>query len=166
MNILNLNTSEYSILNWIAILVEHRLFSLNNPIARRAKRYLVDHFSVNVNAYDVIIGYRADDSYFDYAESFLNNSITVEQLAFAMKLGKLGEQVVLKSSFAFDQLSFQNAEVAIAEKYFTLKKERNDSANKLYFQMLENETNGLYIQDIIRQKVQNDDPRIPRNISQ
>lgn len=122
MNILNLNTSEYSILNWIAILVEHRLFSLNNPIARRAKRYLVDHFSVN--AYDVIIGYRADDSYFDYAESFLNNSITVEQLAFAMKLGKLGEQVVLKSSFAFDQLSFQNAEVAIAEKYFTLKKRK------------------------------------------
>lgn len=119
-----------------------------------------------MNAYDVIIGYRADDSYFDYAESFLNNSITVEQLAFAMKLGKLGEQVVLKSSFAFDQLSFQNAEVAIAEKYFTLKKERNDSANKLYFQMLENGTNGLYIQDIIRQKVQNDDPRIPRNISQ
>ena len=166
LNILNLNTSEYSILNWIAILVEHRLFSLNNPIARRAKRYLIDHFSVNVNAYDVIIGYRADDSYFDYAESFLNNSITVEQLAFAMKLGKLGEQVVLKSSFAFDQLSFQNAEVAIAEKYFTLKKERNDSANKLYFQMLENETDGLYIQDIIRQKVQNDDPRIPRNISQ
>ena len=69
LKVLNLNSSDYSILNWIAILVEHRLFSLKTPVARRAKQYLIDNFSINVNAYDVITGYRADDSYFDYAES-------------------------------------------------------------------------------------------------
>lgn len=58
---------------------------------------MIDNFSVNVNAYDLIIGYRADDSYFDYAESFLNNGISVQQLAKAMRLGKLGEQIVVKS---------------------------------------------------------------------
>ena len=93
MKILNLNCSDYSILNWMAVLVEHRLFNLKTPVARRAKRYLTDSFGINVNAYDLIIGYRADDSYFDYAEAFLNNGITVEQLARAMKLGKLGEQI-------------------------------------------------------------------------
>ena len=81
LNILNLNSPDYTILNWIAVLVEHRLFSIKTPVARRAKRYLIDNFSVNVNAYDLITGYRADDSYFDYAELFLNNGISVEQLA-------------------------------------------------------------------------------------
>ena len=49
LNILNLNSPEYTILNWIAILVEHRLFSIKTPVANRAKRYLIDNFSVNVN---------------------------------------------------------------------------------------------------------------------
>ena len=65
LNILNLNSPDYTILNWIAVLVEHRLFSIKTPVARRAKCYLIDHFSVNVNAYDLITGYRADDSYFE-----------------------------------------------------------------------------------------------------
>jgi hypothetical protein len=81
MRILNLNSPEYTILNWIAVLVEHRLFSIKTPVARRAKQYLIDNFSINVNAFDILTGYRADDSYFDYAESFLNNGISVEQLA-------------------------------------------------------------------------------------
>ena len=105
LNVLNLNGPEYTILNWIAVLVEHRLFSIKTPIANRAKRYLIDNFGVNVNAFDLIKGYRADDSYFDYAESFLNNAISVEQLANAMRLGKLGEQIVLKSKFAFNNLN-------------------------------------------------------------
>ena len=62
LNILNLNSPDYTILNWIAVLVEHRLFSIKTPVARRAKRYLVDNFGINVNAYDLITGYRADDS--------------------------------------------------------------------------------------------------------
>ena len=84
-------------MNWIAILVEHRLFSIKTPIARRAKQYLIERFSINVNAFDLITGNRADDSYFDFAEAFLNNAITAEQLSRAMRLGKPGEQVVLKS---------------------------------------------------------------------
>lgn len=165
LNILNLNSPDYTILNWIAILVEHRLFSIKTPVARRAKRYLIDNFGINVNAYDLIIGYRADDSYFDYAESFLNNGISVEQLARAMRLGKLGEQVVLKSRFAFSCIQFEGFEVAEKEEFYVLRKARDDEANQLYLEMLEEESDGLYIQDIIRGGITNDDPRIPRNIS-
>lgn len=165
MKILNLNSSDYTILNWIAVLVEHRLFTIKTPVARRAKRYLLDNFGINVNAYDLITGYRADDSYFDYAESFLNNAISVEQLANAMRLGKLGEQLVLKSKFAFSRLQFEGFEVAEKEEFYVLRKSRDDEANRLYLAMLEEETDGLYIQDIIRGGVTNDDPRIPRNLS-
>ena len=165
LKILNLNSSEYTILNWIAVLVEHRLFSIKTPVARRAKQYLIDNFAVNVNAYDLIIGYRADDSYFDYADAFINNGITVEQLASAMQLGKLGEQIVLKSKFAFSKIKYEGFEIAEKDTYYTLRKSRDDDANKMYFKILEKESDGLYIQDIMRGGIKNDDPRIPRNLS-
>lgn len=165
LNILNLNSSAYTILNWIAVLVEHRLFSITTPVARRAKSYLVEKFGVNVNAFDIVTGYRADDSYFDYAESFINNAISVEQLAQAMKLGKLGEQIVIKSKYAFTKLKYEGFEVAEQGKYYVHRKSRNDEANRQYFEMLDKESDGLYIQDIIRGGITNDDPCIPRNIS-
>lgn len=163
LKVLNLNGQDYTILNWIAVLVEHRLFSIKTPVARRAKRYLIDNFSVNVNAYDIITGYRADDSYFDYAESFLNNGISVQQLAKAMRLGKLGEQVVIKSKYAFSKLQFEGFEVADKDTYYVKRKSRDDEANQMYLEMLEENDDGLFIQDIIRGGITNGDPRIPRN---
>ena len=165
LKVLNLNSQEYTILNWIAVLVEHRVFTIKTPVARRAKQYLIDNFGINVNAFDLIIGYRADDSYFDYAEAFVNNGITVEQLARAMKLGKLGEQIVLKSQFSFSKIKYDGFESAEKDKYYVLRKARDDDANNTYLSILEKEEDGLYIQDIIRGGITNDDPRIPRNIS-
>lgn len=166
LNILNLNTPEYTILNWMAVLVEHRLFSIKTPVARRAKQYLIEHFGINVNAYDLITGYRADDSYFDYAEAFLNNAITLEQLSMAMQLGRLGEQFVIKSKFAFSKIRFEGFEAAEKDRYYVLRKARDNEANKAYLDILDEDSDGLYIQDIIRGSVSNDDPRIPRNLSE
>lgn len=166
LNILNLNSPDYTILNWIAVLIEHRLFSIKTPVARRAKQYLIDNFGINVNAYDLITGYRADDSYFDYAEAFLNNGISVEQLARAMRLGKLGEQIVIKSKFAFSRLAYESFDLAEKRLYYVRRKARNDEANRLYLDMLEEENDGLYIQDIMRGGITNNDPRIPRNVSE
>lgn len=166
LNILNLNSPDYTILNWIAVLVEHRIFSIKTPVARRAKQYLIDNFSVNVNAFDLIVGYRADDSYFDYAEAFINNGITVEQLARAMRLGKLGEQIVVKSQFAFSKIKYEGFENADKNTYYVLRKARDDDANKMYLEILEEEADGLYIQDIMRGGIKNNDSRIPRNLSE
>ena len=165
LSVLNLNCPEYTILIWIAVIVEHRLFSIKTPIARRAKQYLIDNFGINVNAYDLITGYRADDSYFDFAEAFLNNTITVEQLSRAMRLGKLGEQIVLKSKYAFSKIKYDGYEVAEKDQYYVLRKSRNDEANQAYLFIQEEESDGLFIQDILRGGITNDDPRIPRNIS-
>lgn len=166
LNVLNLNSPDYTILNWIAVLVQHRLFSIKTPVARRARSYLIDNFSVNVNAFDLITGYRADDSYFDYAETFINNGISVDQLARAMRLGKLGEQIVIKSKFAFSNLKYEGFSVAEKDQYYVLRKARDDEANQHYLEMLEEESDGLYIQDIMKGGIGNDDPRIPRNISE
>ena len=166
LNILKLNSPDYTILNWIAVLVAHRLFSIKTPVARRAKSYLIDNFGVNVNAYDLITGYIANDSYFDYAEAFLNNAITVEQLSHAMQLGKLGEQIVIKSKFAFSKIKYEGFETAEKDTYYVLRKARDSDANQTYLNILEEEADGLYIQDIMRGGVTNDDPRIQRNLSE
>ena len=83
-----------------------------------------------------------------------------------MRLGKLGEQIVIKSKFAFSKLKFEGFDVAEKDTYYVLRKSRDDEANRMYFEMLEEEDDGLYIQDIMRGGIKNDDPRIPRNISE
>ena len=101
LRVLHLNSDGYHILNWIAILLQNRIFAKRSPVARQANSYILNEFLPDISGYDVVIGYRADDSYFSYAKDFLNNTISVNQLSQAMKLGELGEQVVLKSEKAF-----------------------------------------------------------------
>ncbi len=164
LNILRLNTPEFTILNWMAILVTHRQFKMKVPVAGAAYHYLKSRFAVNVDAYDVIIGYRADDSYFDFAEAFLNNSISVEQLAVALRLGKLGEQVVVKSREAFRRLKFNGFATADSSLYYPRRQARNDSAGHKFEELLSrNDFSGLYMNIILAQRIGNDDERIPRN---
>lgn len=166
LRILNINSTEYTILNWIAVLLEYRLFSIANPIAGHAKKYIIENFSINVNAYDVIIGYRADDSYFDFANAFLNNTISIGKLAEAMKLGKLGEQIAIKSEFGFSKLKYDGYEKANINQYFPLKKIRMDEANKAFIDIAKEDSwEGLFVRDILKGAIKNDDPRIPRNVS-
>ena len=166
LNVLRLNTPEFTVLNWIAILVSHRQFKLKVPVAGAAYHYLKNRFAVNVDAYDVVIGYRADDSYFDFAEAFLNNSISVEQLAVALRLGKLGEQVVIKSQEAFGRIRFAGFSTAASALYYPRRQARNDSAGREFEELLSrNDFNGLYMNAILAQRIGNDDERIPRNIA-
>lgn len=76
----------------------------------------MEKYNIDISEYDLIIGYRADDSYFRFAEDFLNNSISVEKLERAMYLGKLREQIVLKSEKAFEQLDKLYASVSNLKK--------------------------------------------------
>ena len=164
LNVMYLNRDGYSILNWIAILLQNRIFPKRSPIARQAGEYLLNGFLPDTTGYDVIWGYRADDSYFTYAKDFLNNTISVGQLARAMKLGELGEQVVLMSPKAFEQIRFIKYEIADGSIYHNRRMERDERARRAY---LDNHgedfsviINDLFVRDIISQQVKNDDPRL------
>ena len=102
LKVLNLSSDEYTILHWLAMLMKHRKVRLSTPVMKRGREWLIEHFLPDTKEYDVIIGYRADDSYFSFARAFVNNEISLNQLSYAMRLGKLGEQVVLKSKKAFE----------------------------------------------------------------
>ena len=109
---LNLNGPGYTILHWLSVLLEHRTFDTRYGLSTLAKQYLIENFHVDVEAYDVIRGYRADDSYFSFAQDFISGVISYPQLTAAMRLGKLGEQIVVKSRRAFSRLEFIAAKAA------------------------------------------------------
>lgn len=161
LTLLDLSAPDYSILHWITLLIEHRSFRKDSAMEEGAVAYLRRHFLVEADTYDVIKGWRADDSYFSYARAFLSNSISVEQLGRAMKLGNLGEQVVLKSERAFGRIHFEGAERAPYDRYGPLRDARDRGARAEYRRMLDSDPfGGLRIVDIVREGVTADDPRL------
>lgn len=168
LKILNLNDKAYTILNWIAILLKNRVFSLDTPLSRNARDYIIEHFGINVEEYDVIIGYRADDSYFSFADAFVSNSLSLSSLNKALRLGKLGEQVALVSKKAFDNLNYIEAVSADCKIYYPKFFSRDTNARLTYHNEVaqtENVLDDIFVLDIIRQEMKNDDPRIQRIIS-
>ena len=126
LTILNLNSPEYSVLHWLSILLENRIFDITTPLAKEAKEYLLDNFLPPYKSYDVIIGNRADDSYFSFAQDFINGAISLGQLGNAMKLGGLGNQYVLKSKKAFEKLSYLGNEIGVSHVVDGRNKHRYD----------------------------------------
>ena len=138
---LDLSDPKYNVLHWITILLENRVFTLKNDITKVGKKYLIENFSIPYDNYDVIKGYRADDSYFSYAEAFLNNT---------------------KSQKAFDSLKFLGYEMADADVYYPLRKQRNEKARLEFLSDKRGvfDPNSLYLNEILRGGIKPDDPRI------
>lgn len=157
LKILNLSEEKYTILHWLTLLVIHRKIRLTTPLMKRSVEWLQQNFFIDVNEYDVIIGYRADDSYFSFARAFLNNEISLEQLSYAMKLGKLGEQVVIKSVRGFEALRYLSYETVDGSIYSVRRKMRDDKARADYFAELEKQDlKGLYVREIISKEMKLD----------
>jgi hypothetical protein len=163
LKILNLNADSFTILHWLTVLLKNRSFRLTNQIAKDAKEYLLEHFPVDTSSCDAIIGYRADDSYFSFAEDFLNNAISVNKLEKAMRLGNLGEQFVLISPLAFERIRFIDAENAMRSRYYVLKSKRDKAARSEYLNSDRKPSysqDELYMLDIMRQGVIPGDSRL------
>lgn len=162
LSVLNLNDSEYNILNWLAILTRYRSYWQNGSIAEEAKNYLQQHFFIDPEEFDIIIGYRADDSYFSFAQDFISGAISLRKLSEAMRLGRLGEQIVLKSEKSFTQIRFLDAELAESEIWYEKKALRDRDARREY-RKNKGTVEGIsdiYMLDIMREGMTNGDPRL------
>ncbi len=161
LSVLNLSSGEFTILNWLAILMENRQVRLSSPIEKRGRDYLLENFLPDYKDYDIIIGYRADDSYFSFARSFVSNTISLKQLGHAMKLGKLGEQVVLKSEKAFSSIRFLDYAIANNALYYPKRKTRDLKAREAFYRELEQtDDEGIYIRDILKERLGPNDDRL------
>lgn len=166
LSMLSLTSGDFHILNWLFVLLENRTFRIRGDIAQQAKAYIFENFAIDYKGYDIIKGYRADDSYFSFTNAFLNNAISIAQLERAMVLGKLGEQIVLMSEKSFDSIVFVDSIPAPKEIYLP-KKLARDTAAREDFQKEKGRASLLtekFILDIIREGWTNDDQRLQRVI--
>ena len=169
MNVMHLTKGEFNILNWLAILLSNRKFDITSPVGNSAREFILSRFMPDTTNVDVMIGYRADDSYFSFAEDFVNNTISLRDLNRAMQLGTLGEQIVLLSERSFKQIEFANYEIADYREYYYKRAERDQDARTSYANQkknLQQLMNDIFILDIIREDMKHDDPRLQSVISE
>ena len=137
LKILNLTKPPYNdVLYWVALLMHNRELSIslkeNFP---KELKYLEEKYLIDVSKFDVVIGYRADDSYFHFPEAFVRSEITLKSLNEIFKAGDLGKQYVLISPRAFELIKFVDYEItqsASKEEYY----KRKNEADKVFADLL------------------------------
>ncbi len=154
VNIKNLNVlflddqNEDNILKWISILVKHHFSRYEIERYKNTIEALNNKYPLDIENYDMIVGYLADDSYFQYSRDFIANDLSLEMLSKAMHLGRLGKQYVLISEKSFKNIVLKNYEkISYSNEYDYFRKE----ANRQYH-IIKNEDsiNNTYIRDILR----------------
>lgn len=150
LRVLNLgNKTREDILRWFAILATNRVIKLR-PGTKKDNLNIVKnaYYPKGIENYDVIIGYRADDSYFSYATDFATGTLSIEGLSHAMFLGRLGLQVVLITKKAFSQLTFLEYQT-VGGNYHQKYKMRDKKARQEYFDYAD--SGHIYIEHIVRE---------------
>ena len=105
LKILDLN--KCGVLAWIAEVVANR--GMNQEAASIVGKRLVDLYRIDSSEYDIIKGYRADDSYTQVVEAFLLNQINIQEVERLFYKGSLGNQIFLKSEKAFECIKWLDA---------------------------------------------------------
>lgn len=162
LRIIDLNAPEFTVLHWLSVLLQNRWFDVRAPLANEARAYLIARFDVDLSAADVVTGYRADDSYFTFAQDFINGAISYRQLSNAMRLGEMGTQVMVRSERAFKRLRFVQAHAAPRSTWLPRREQRDRTARARYFDHERNarRKNDLFITAIIDEGMGPDDARL------
>ena len=126
--------THYSILNWLAILMHFR--QLDNSFKTRNERVLdwLEKYYIDVDQYDVVIGFRADDAYFRFPILFLENNFPYEELENVYLSGNLGIQYAFISKKAIGLLHFEEAiecDESFKGRYYSIIREASEHFNKM-----------------------------------
>ena len=111
-----LDLADYGVLAWIAEVVSNR--GTNQEAASIVGNRLVEMYRVDSEKYDIVKGYRADDSYTQVVEAFLMNQINIYEVQRLFYKGSLGNQIFLKSKKAFENINWlKSYEVELQEEH-------------------------------------------------
>ena len=132
LKVLYLN--QLSIENWIAVLVAHRNIDYREAYKDRVRSF-ISRFGIDISGYDVIEGWRADDSFYTYIRDFFATALSLEKLNEAMNFGDLGNQICLKSKKTFDIIKFVDYYSASASKFLKSARDRDSDAKRKYYEM-------------------------------
>lgn len=106
LNVVNLDN--FGVLAWIAEIAAHR--PIKSELSSDFLPDFVNKYKIDTSNADIIIGYRADDSYTDVIGAFCDGLITCDEVQRLFYKGNLGEQYFIKSESAFRCLHFVGAD--------------------------------------------------------
>ena len=89
---------------WIAELMRHRDADESAAYRRRAPLFIEKYCVEEADDYDVVIGWRANASYFYIVKAFVRGEIDPDCLPELLKLGGFGIQYVVRSAKAYERL--------------------------------------------------------------
>lgn len=120
---------EKTILTWLAILMHFRKVDTSIKQTLKNRFDWLEKYYIDVNEYDVIKGFRADDSYFKFPLKFITRFLSFENLLKVFKLGNLGIQYAFMSEKAIKKLKFVSSENCTQEyvgRYFEIVKKATE----------------------------------------
>lgn len=158
LRVINLRGSQYNPLHWLGLLFNYREFDLSSDTAYRARDYINKYFSVDHQACDCIIGYRADNRCFMFAQDFLDAKLSYMSFRSAITGDDSNRQFVLKSNRAFDRIFFAGYEPALHESSFPAGRSRELKAMKSIKPSAGR--NDFFITDLIEEEVRPYDTRL------
>lgn len=142
--------NEKTILTWLAILMHFRKVDTSIKQTLKNRFDWLEKYYIDVNQYDVIKGFRADDSYFKFPLKFITRFLSFENLLRVFKLGNLGIQYAFMSEKAIKKLKFLSYEKCSQEyvgRYFEIVKKATEE-----FELIINEPlndNETFITDLM-----------------
>ena len=145
--------SKYNVLNWMAILMHFR--ELSPDFTQQYQQILdwLNQYYINVDDYDVVVGYRADDAYFRFPIRFIQNALALEDLEQVFLLGHLGVQYAFISPRAISLLKFREAtlcENSFLGSYYLGVKEATKEFDEMINQPID--VHKTYINDLVRKE--------------
>lgn len=102
-----------------------------------------------------------------YIYDFVSNALPMRSLSRALQFGKLGEQIVLVSEKAFARILFVDAVPVAKEDYYPKFLARDTKARRSFKEDIEKKKpykDDIFVMDILREEIKNDDTRIQRII--
>ena len=155
VNRYELNTNNLRILNmdnepfeyWITTLIKYRGGRYSNVVKDRMNKF-ISMYPFEITDYDVVMGWRANDSYFSFIRDFFGVGLSLENLKTAMKFGELGTQYCLLTKNAYNQIEFIKSDEIDNKRYFELRELRDREARASYNAIM-NPASGTIIFDIV-----------------
>lgn len=153
LNIVNLD--EYGVLTWIAEIIDNRGARGENSIVLGDK--IVEQYKLDLSDADIVVGYRADDSYLDIVDAFLQNQVDVDEVERLFRKGELGLQYFIKSEKAFNAIEYKGFEFVDPSDFENLTevKARTDVAKFLKQRSNQIFLNGFHPSGIIARDAAN-----------
>lgn len=153
LSMVNLDLDAVTPLQWMAVLLQFRDINIDDE----DKKWLVERYAIDIDKYDVVYGYTADDQYYKIFHDFVTDRLSYRGLCQAVALGDLGRQYVIKSLKAYENLLFIKSEPVDHITWFSRGQERKKMANRKYAaikkQYRANQKDEFYFSQIVHDKI-------------